>query len=174
MEIFSKFGAVPMMRTRQYQKGFFNQPVTKNFRRKIFAINPGQVRPGFSIHLYISARWPGGRTGSCGSAPCLRPPHRTQDNSSRSSIYTLWPPRPDPWGGDSVPAFWKDRRSRTPADRSNESPPGVTGCSDSQWPVLSRTGRREKSEISLALLRKSEMGRIQGMSFPFSFLLRTE
>ena len=132
------------------------------------------LRPGFSIHLYISARWPGGRTGSCGSAPCLRPPHRTQDNSSRSSIYTLWPPRPDPWGGDSVPAFWKDRRSRTPADRSNESPPGVTGCSDSQWPVLSRTGRREKSEISLALLRKSEMGRIQGMSFPFSFLLRTE
>lgn len=56
MEIFSKFGAVPMMRTRQYQKGFFNQPVTKNFRRKIFAINPGQVRPGFSIHLYSSAR----------------------------------------------------------------------------------------------------------------------
>lgn len=43
------FGAVPMMRTRQYQKGFFNQPVTKNFRRKIFAINPGQVRPGFSM-----------------------------------------------------------------------------------------------------------------------------
>ena len=56
MEIFSKFGAVPMMKTRQYQKGFFNQPVTKNFRRKIFAINPGQVRPGFSIHLYSSAR----------------------------------------------------------------------------------------------------------------------
>ena len=56
MEIFSKFGAVPMMRTRQYQKGFFNQPVTKNFRRKIFAINPGQVRPGFSIHLHSSAR----------------------------------------------------------------------------------------------------------------------